>query len=119
MRIFKPKERKTKGERRRARQERTKRQEEYAEYLKSDHWKHVAQAVKARAGNRCQICNSPKQLTAHHRSYEHKGREMDHLEDLVCLCWPCHSLFHERSKINKPPKKPIAPLYLSDHLDQP
>jgi hypothetical protein len=46
---------------------------------------------------------------------------MEHLEDLTCMCWPCHSLFHERSKLmraDKPKPKAKAPLYLSDHLDQ-
>ena len=113
----------------------------YTEYLQSSYWKQVARAVKARAGNRCQVCNSRKELCAHHRTYENKGNEMNHLDDLTCLCLRCHTLFHDNSRLARgtktplPPKprrkrrekKPFIPLghvtrqaaYLSDHLDMP
>lgn len=78
----------------------------YAEYLLSDYWKQVTSAVKAKAGYRCQVCNSPHDLQAHHRSYANRGREMDHLDDLTCLCRRCHAVFHW---IEQPvAKKPTA-----------
>jgi hypothetical protein len=66
----------------------------YHDYLKTDYWKAVAQAVKKRAGYRCQICNSQHDLQAHHRCYDHKGKELQHLDDLTCLCRRCHAIFH-------------------------
>lgn len=66
----------------------------YADYLKTDYWKAVVQAVKQRAGYRCQLCNSQHDLQAHHRSYDHRGNELDHLDDLTCLCRRCHAVFH-------------------------
>jgi 5-methylcytosine-specific restriction endonuclease McrA len=101
--------------------------ERYHDYLESPYWKEVAKAVKERAGYRCQVCNSANQLTAHHRTYMNKGNEMEHLDDLTCLCWPCHSLFHEKSKITRPEHKKRRrkrnPRFqmeaMNDHLDRP
>jgi len=68
----------------------------YNDYLKTDYWKAVSGAVKAKAGFKCQVCNSPHDLNAHHRSYDHRGNELDHLDDLICLCRRCHGIFHGR-----------------------
>jgi hypothetical protein len=76
-------------------------QARYQEYLQSPYWKQVTDAVKRRADYRCQLCNSQHGLQAHHRSYQHRGRELEgnNLNDLVCLCAACHRLFHEGNKI--------------------
>lgn len=68
--------------------------QKYADYRATDYWKQVVHEVKARAGWRCQICNSQHDLHAHHRTYENRGRELAHLDDLVCLCRRCHAIFH-------------------------
>lgn len=68
----------------------------YNEYLKSDYWKKVSSVVKRNAGFKCSQCGSMKRLEVHHLSYEHKGEEMNHLEDLVCLCHECHSKIHDK-----------------------
>lgn len=78
--------------------------------------------MKKRAKFRCQLCNSPLDLQAHHRTYEHKGDELNHLNDLICLCKKCHKNFHavEREESRKfqrkqarpkfdPPSDPIPP----------
>lgn len=67
-------------------------QKKYAEYLQSPHWKQLSAAVKARAGYRCQVCDSPHDLQAHHRKYDNRGKES--LDDLICLCRRCHAVFH-------------------------
>jgi len=66
----------------------------YAQYLTTDYWKAVEREVKSRAGFRCQVCNSQHDLQAHHRTYEHRGKELEHLADLTCLCRRCHAVFH-------------------------
>jgi hypothetical protein len=61
-------------------------------------------------------------LQAHHRTYEHKGDELNHLDDLICLCKKCHKNFHavEREESRKfqrklsrpkfePPSDPVPP----------
>lgn len=79
----------------------------YHDYLQTDYWKEVSLAVKKRAGWRCQVCNSPHDLDAHHRTYDHRGRELDHLDDLVCLCRRCHAVFHGKVETKVPPPKPL------------
>lgn len=75
----------------------------YAEFLQSEYWLKVSDAVKTRAGYRCQVCNSPHDLAAHHRSYSHRGNELDHLDDLTCLCRRCHGT------MSLPQPAPVAP----------
>ena len=69
---------------------------EYSEYLKTDHWKKLAEETKRLAGYRCAVCNADGELHAHHRTYE---RNVDELQsDLVCLCKDCHEMFHGKQK---------------------
>jgi hypothetical protein len=81
----------------------TKAQEDYQAYLKTDYWKEVSAAVKARDGFRCRVCNSPESLEVHHRCYRHKGAEKEHLNDLTTLCRKCHGLYH-----SDPPRPILA-----------
>lgn len=80
--------------------------EKYDDYLKTDYWKQVSLAVKKRADYRCQVCNSPHDLQAHHRTYDHRGQELNYLNDLVCLCRRCHGIFHGKIEHERarPPK---------------
>lgn len=78
--------------------------ERYADYRKTDHWKAVVVEVKKRAGFRCQLCNSQHDLCAHHRTYDHRGRELEFLDDLVCLCRRCHEIFHGHEKPTPAPQ---------------
>jgi hypothetical protein len=85
----------------------TKAQLEYQEYLQTPYWKKASDEVKRRAGYRCQVCNSDKALETHHRSYEHRGNEMEHLEDLICLCHECHDRFHRSMREPVPAPTPV------------
>jgi len=76
----------------------TTNQEEYRDYLATPYWLQVSREVKKRAKWRCQLCNSPLELCAHHRTYEHRGDELNHLNDLICLCKRCHKIFHAVEK---------------------
>lgn len=82
-------------------------QSSYQDYLQTSYWKNVSLAVKRRFGWKCGICNSPLDLCAHHRTYEHRGNELEHLDDLICLCKKCHQIFHavEREESQKVKKK--------------
>lgn len=72
---------------------------DYQEYLQTEHWLRLAEETKRLAGYRCQVCNSPLDLCAHHRTYEHRGDELQ--SDLICLCRDCHERFHEKGKYEK------------------
>jgi hypothetical protein len=66
----------------------------YVLYLRSGHWQKVRAAALKRARFACQACNSPRPLDVHHRTYERRGYEL--ASDVIVLCRPCHSTFHER-----------------------
>jgi len=83
----------------------------YSEFLKSAYWFAVSTVVKARAGMRCQVCNSVNGIGAHHRTYSIHGREHLNMGDLTALCSNCHGLFHghitshrERHRQKKEPR---------------
>ena len=66
---------------------------DYATYLTTDHWKQVSTAAKARAGHQCALSSFHRgELHVHHRNYLRLFRELP--EDLIVLCWRCHSRFH-------------------------
>ncbi len=70
--------------------------EQYAEYLKSEHWQKMRREALERAGYRCQICNGGFRLEVHHRSYERLGKE--HPYDLTVLCNRCHELYEQNRR---------------------
>ncbi|MCA9936100.1 MAG: hypothetical protein H6662_10500 [Ardenticatenaceae bacterium] len=72
---------------------------DYRTYIKSSEWRQKAEEAKARAGNRCQVCNRSRaevQLDAHHRTYERLGYELP--EDITVLCRECHQLYEDAKK---------------------
>jgi len=71
----------------------------YTDYLRTPEWNRRRQVALKIAEHRCQICNSPNELTVHHRSYEHFGCEK--FTDLLVMCWPCHKLFHEHRRLTQ------------------
>ncbi len=69
----------------------------YKEYLRTPEWKRKRMGAILRADRRCQVCNSPEQLTVHHRSYKRLGDEP--ASDLICLCRQCHDLFSRHGRL--------------------
>jgi hypothetical protein len=78
----------------------------YEEYLLTPEWRERADKAKARAGWRCQFCNSTDNLEAHHRTYERRGAERD--EDLVALCDRCHGGLHVVLSKGQPPTSTLV-----------
>jgi hypothetical protein len=75
---------------------------EYYEYIRSEVWRQKADAAKARAHDRCQVCYKHRNeitLDAHHRTYARLGRE--HPEDITVLCRDCHELFERNRRLPK------------------
>ena len=73
----------------------------YHASITSPEWNRRRQVALSIAEYRCQLCNSPDELTVHHRSYENLGEEK--YADLIVLCWPCHRLFHEHRRLVREP----------------
>jgi DNA repair exonuclease SbcCD ATPase subunit len=76
----------------------------YHTYIQSPQWREKAEEAKARAGNRCEVCNRSRaevQLDAHHRTYERLGNEVP--EDITVLCRDCHQLYEDAKRLPPPP----------------
>jgi 5-methylcytosine-specific restriction endonuclease McrA len=69
----------------------------YADYLSTPYWRRKREGALARAGGRCQVCNSSARLEVHHRDYARRGYE--DAADLIVLCSGCHDLFHEQRRL--------------------
>lgn len=65
---------------------------DYDDYLKTDHWRKTRMAALYRADHRCQLCHSNERLEVHHNSYSRLWNERP--ADLVVLCRSCHQRFH-------------------------
>lgn len=75
----------------------------YREYINSPEWKAFAAQIKAKRGNRCQICNAEGLLDAHHRTYAWLGWEAE--DDITVLCRACHDLYETHKRLPKPPEQ--------------
>lgn len=72
----------------------------YAEYLKSDKWRSIAQQRMEIDKHTCQMCGckgtTANPLEVHHLSYSHLYNEQNRIyEDLVTLCHACHKQLHK------------------------
>ncbi len=84
---------------------------EYAQYLKSKHWKAKRKEAIGFYGAKCSRCGSQPApnhssyyMRVHHKSYEHLGAEP--MEDLEVLCLCCHEQHHGfRDKMGQRTKK--------------
>lgn len=74
----------------------------YEEFLQTDYWKLVSEQARINAHYKCQLCGcNDKKLNVHHNTYEHRGEEFKHMEDLICLCEDCHNFYHKKDDILK------------------
>ena len=62
-------------------------------YYKTPLWYYIADKIKTR-DLLCQMCNSEKNLNAHHIHYENFGAELTNLNDLITVCNNCHQQHH-------------------------
>lgn len=73
---------------------------DYDEYIRSHpHWQKVRFARYNFDDRRCAICHKPllmHEFETHHLSYMHLGNE--HIRDVLTLCSPCHTIFHNNWK---------------------
>lgn len=68
----------------------------YIEFLKTRYWNELRILVLRERGFHCEECGGTfDKLQLHHITYEHRGLEIDHLEDVQLLCDPCHEAKHK------------------------
>lgn len=70
-------------------------EEQYQEYLKSEHWNNVKNAMlHLKYVPKCEMCGAADEvLDVHHITYEYLGNENQ--SDLCVLCHTCHEKVHE------------------------
>lgn len=74
----------------------------YEEFLQTDYWKLVSEQARINAHYKCQLCGcKDKKLNVHHNTYEHRGEEFKHMEDLICLCEDCHNFYHNKTYLEQ------------------
>lgn len=91
-----------KKQRRKQKKQKTKRILKYREYIRSRQWEIRKLVFYKKNKKECVICKATYKIGLHHISYKNLGKEKD--EDLVALCWNCHTTFHDQhgtEKINK------------------
>jgi hypothetical protein len=70
--------------------------QQYAEYLESDHWKQLRAAAIEKWGDRCSNCSVPR-VDVHHLRY---GTLFDvTTDDLMPLCRRCHDNVHASPRL--------------------
>ena len=65
----------------------------YPAYLRTQHWRNIRQVALIRSGYKCAVCGCRFNLECHHNTYKTLGHERQC--DVVILCRPCHTLFHQ------------------------
>jgi hypothetical protein len=70
-------------------------QSEYPFFLNTYYW-HIISGFLKESSDYCQCCSSKRNLQVHHRSYCHRGREHENLQDLSVLCSDCHDKSHKK-----------------------
>lgn len=69
----------------------------YQDFLKTPYWAGIALFVRKRDGKKCSVCGRKDGiLDVHHKTYDHHGDELHHLDDLSCVCRECHAKEHEK-----------------------
>ena len=68
----------------------------YDEFVATKYWDIVQGYVLRKRRYRCELCDATKDLAVHHRTYDRRGEEYRHLEDLAVLCPACRARSPDR-----------------------
>jgi len=68
------------------------RNQPYAKYLRTDHWKSFRAKVLDQRGMKCSECGIAKKIQVHHLHYRNLGHEL--MSDVEVLCKTCHQKRH-------------------------
>ena len=68
---------------------------DYDNFLMTPFWRAISLYVKRRDNRTCCKCGvTSGRMEAHHTTYANHGYELQHLDDLVCMCRKCHTAYH-------------------------
>ena len=75
----------------------SKKWDNYHEYLESEEWKNLKEEFYGDNNYRCEICgiDAKNIYHTHHWKYPQTDWFYDEIDNLVCLCQDCHKLQHE------------------------
>jgi hypothetical protein len=68
----------------------------YSTFLNLEYWRVIREQKLKDANYMCVNCQCKEDLQVHHKTYEHHGDELHHLDDLVVLCRSCHKQVHRQ-----------------------
>lgn len=80
------------------------RKRDYKDYVNSPIWKYSSSIIKLINDYTCAGCKkqyNPAHLVVHHKSYEHIGSELFHLDEMDVLCTDCHMKIHGVERTGK------------------
>ena len=72
--------------------------EKYQAYLCSREWAEKREAIRERAGGKCERCRTLPMDAVHHLTYARKYNE--DLADLQAICSACHEFTHGKSDVD-------------------
>jgi hypothetical protein len=68
----------------------------YEDLLKKPEWLEFSQRIKASRGNKCEWCESKKDIQVHHLGYREGIKPWDYEDhEVMVMCEPCHSELHD------------------------
>lgn len=67
----------------------------YRKWINSKEWRNRSK-ILIECAEKCEKCDSTKNLECHHENYDHLGSETE--EDIMVLCDICHKKVHEDKK---------------------
>lgn len=70
----------------------------YKTFLQTPYWKAISYEAKRSVRFNCCVCDSNKNLSTHHKTYEEHGYEHTYygMRELIVLCQDCHDKFHDK-----------------------
>lgn len=72
----------------------------YQRFLETRYWRAVRLQAMHQFRHTCAVCEQKVPgVEVHHRTYDHRGSEYLHFDDLRLLCARCHNTVHEVSKL--------------------
>jgi 5-methylcytosine-specific restriction endonuclease McrA len=71
----------------------SKHKKRYLKYLDSKEWSDIKIDIRIIKDNKCEICNSTKNLQVHHKTYKNLFKEEP--IDLMLVCDVCHKKIHK------------------------
>jgi len=94
----------------------TKKQKEYAKYLRSDKWHQIRERVFKERTYLCEGCGSLSRLQVHHSVYSKRVLDGESLNGLRVVCHKCHERIHNLKNKSKMSLRQATKAILDDKV---